>query len=294
MSALRGSAKTMTSAPFSMRAAASAWLGVVKMRRPKPPSVSVSTLARLSSARAPNSVSAERQQTSAKRPMKIAMVRMTDSDAGLRPRTEVRRMSLRHDYGHQNRNGRTNPAMPAKNKGRLARLLFPIHPLAWLLALLDVDRERRDRARFQAFDRDRLAGLLAEAVGALLDARERRVDLVDQLALAVARAQLNRPVGFRRGAVGQIRMIFALVLQVRERLAALAQDVFLPPQELHAEVLSLLLAHEGLGFARAILPRPRGVAVCPVLPFAVPVSAAGTVAFAVSTAAVTRKTPRHW
>src|ERR1700674_3233697 len=188
----------------------------------------------------------------------------------------------------------TNPAMTAKNKGRLARLLFPIHPLAALVALLGFDGERRDRARFQAFDRDRLAGLLAEAVGALIDARERRVDLVDQLALAVAGAQVNRTVGFRRGAVGQIRMILALVLQVRERLAALAQDVFLPAQELHAEVLPLLLAHEGLGFARAILARPRAVAVCPVLPVAVAVSVAGTVAFAVSIAAVTRKTPRHW
>src|ERR1700674_2157527 len=192
----------------------------------------------------------------------------------------------------------TNPAMTAKNKGRLARLLFPIHPLAALVALLGFDGERRDRARFQAFDRDRLAGLFAEAVGGLLDARERRVDLVDQLALAVAGAQLNRPVGFRRGAVGQIRMILALVLQVRERLAALTQDVFLPARELDAEVLALRLAHEGLGFARPVLAGVHAVAVAfavaLVLAVAVAVTVAGTVALAVTVAAVTRETPRHW
>ena len=47
---------------------------------------------------------------------------------------------------------------------------------------------------------------------------ERRVDLGDQLALAVAGAQLDRPVGFRRGAVGEVGMFDVLVLQVLEGL----------------------------------------------------------------------------
>ena len=38
------------------------------------------------------------------------------------------------------------------------------------MALLRLDRERRDRARLQPLQRDRLAGLLAIAVGAVVDA----------------------------------------------------------------------------------------------------------------------------
>src|ERR1019366_8438087 len=75
--------------------------------------------------------------------------------------------------------------------------IVAIHALALLVALLRFHRQRRDRARFQAADRDRLAGLLAKAVGAIVDAPERFVDLGDQLALAVARAQLDGAIGFR-------------------------------------------------------------------------------------------------
>src|SRR5262249_55432392 len=70
-------------------------------------------------------------------------------------------------------------------------LIVPVHALAALVALLGFDRERSNRPRFQAAQRNRLAGLLAIAVGTVLDAVERRVDLGDQLALAVARAQLD-------------------------------------------------------------------------------------------------------
>ena len=63
------------------------------------------------------------------------------------------------------------------------------------MALLRLYRQRRDRAGFEAAQRDRLAGLLAVAVGAVVDAAKRLVDLGDQLALAVARAQLDGTVG---------------------------------------------------------------------------------------------------
>jgi hypothetical protein len=89
------------------------------------------------------------------------------------------------------------------------------------VALLRLDRERRDRARLEPLQRDRLAGLLAVAVGAVLDALDRGVDLGDQLALPVAGAQLDRAVGLRGGAVGQIRVVLVLVLQVLQRVARL-------------------------------------------------------------------------
>src|SRR5438874_7914318 len=100
----------------------------------------------------------------------------------------------------------------------LASSLVAIDALPALVTLLRLDRERRDRARLEPLERDRLAGLLAIAVGAVVDAEERGVDLGDQLALAVARAQLDRAVGLRGGAVGEIGMVLVLVLEVLERL----------------------------------------------------------------------------
>ena len=87
--------------------------------------------------------------------------------------------------------------------GRLVRAastglpsVVAIDALAALVALLGLDRERRDRTGVEALEADRLAGLLAIAVGAVLDALEGGVDLGDQLALAVAGAELDRAVGF--------------------------------------------------------------------------------------------------
>src|SRR5262249_17071990 len=59
--------------------------------------------------------------------------------------------------------------------------LFSVNPLAALVAFLRLDRQGGNGTRFQAFERDRLAGLLAIAVGPVLDARQRRIDLGDQL-----------------------------------------------------------------------------------------------------------------
>ena len=96
-------------------------------------------------------------------------------------------------------------------------LLVAIDLLALLVALLRFDRQRRDRAGFEPLQRDRLAGLLAIAVGVVVDALQRGVDLGDQLALAVAGAQLDGAVGFRGGAVGEIGMVDVLFLQRLQR-----------------------------------------------------------------------------
>src|SRR5712691_7388260 len=55
--------------------------------------------------------------------------------------------------------------------------LVPVHALAALVALLRLDRQGGDGAGLQPPERDRLAGLLAEAVGAVVDALQRGVDL---------------------------------------------------------------------------------------------------------------------
>src|ERR1700722_7400808 len=92
-------------------------------------------------------------------------------------------------------------------------LLVAIDLLALLVTLLRLHRQRGDRAGFEPLQRDRLAGLLAIAIGVVVDALQRRVDLGDQLALPVARAQFDGAIGFGRSAVGEIRMVDVLFLE---------------------------------------------------------------------------------
>ena len=117
--------------------------------------------------------------------------------------------------------------LPCK-RARAVESVVAIDALAPLVALLGLDRQRRDRPGVEPLQADRLAGFLAIAVGAVLDPLERRVDLGDQLALAVAGAELDRAVGFGRGAVGEVGMVLAFVLKVLKRFARLLQDFFLP------------------------------------------------------------------
>src|SRR5467141_1243935 len=132
-------------------------------------------------------------------------------------------------------------------------LLVAIDLLAFLVALLRLHRERRDRARLQPLQRDRLAGLLAIAVAVVLDALQRRVDLGDQLALAVAGAQFDRAVGLRRRAVGEIGMIDVLFLQGLQRDPRFPEDLVLPRQQLGAKIIALAVVHERLFFGGSII-----------------------------------------
>src|SRR5262249_5671698 len=124
--------------------------------------------------------------------------------------------------------------------------LVAVDALAALVALLRFDRQGRDGACLKALDRDWLAGLLAEPGRAVLDARQRFVDLCDQFALAVTSAQLDRPVGLRRGAVGEIRVILILVLEVLEGLPCLPENIFPPCEQLLPEIVALTIIHERL------------------------------------------------
>jgi hypothetical protein len=97
--------------------------------------------------------------------------------------------------------------MRCARRGGGESLLIAIDSLAPLVPFLRLDREGRDRPRVEAPERNGITGLDAIAVRAVLDARQRGFDLGDQLALPVAGAQFDRPVGFRRRAVGEVGMI---------------------------------------------------------------------------------------
>jgi hypothetical protein len=103
-----------------------------------------------------------------------------------------------------------------------------MHLFAPLVLFLGFQRHRGDRARIQPLQADRLSGHLAIAVFATLDPPQRRVDLGDQLALAVAGAQFQRAVGLFAGAVGQIGDVAGAVLQVVDGLGRLPQQFLLP------------------------------------------------------------------
>src|SRR5689334_11270233 len=125
----------------------------------------------------------------------------------------------------------------------IAIIAVAVLTLAAFTTFLRFDGERRDRARFEALHADLLAGLEAVAVRAVFDALQRLVDLADQLALAIARAQLEAEFLFLRGAVVRVREVSRLVLHVRHGAVDFFHEVALPAVEDVAEVLELLLVH---------------------------------------------------
>src|SRR5208282_6880717 len=74
---------------------------------------------------------------------------------------------------------------------RCLDLVIAIDALAALVPFLRFEAQGCDRARIESFDTDGLAGLLAIAVGAIVDPAEGRIDFRYQLALPVARAKLD-------------------------------------------------------------------------------------------------------
>src|ERR1700681_3384425 len=124
--------------------------------------------------------------------------------------------------------------------------IVAINTFAPLVSFLRLDRKRGDGARFEPTERDPLTGLLATPVGAVVEPGQGGVDLGDQLALPVAGAQLDCPVGFGGGAVCGISMVLILALQMLQRLFRLFEDFVLPDEQLAAEILLLAFVHERL------------------------------------------------
>src|SRR6202030_3552966 len=90
---------------------------------------------------------------------------------------------------------------PRLHAGERSVAVQLLHPLA---ALLCLERESRRRPGEKTRNADRLAGLLAIAVGTVVDHLQRLLYFLEQLALPVPGAQLERVFLFERGAVRRI------------------------------------------------------------------------------------------
>src|SRR5262252_6000964 len=146
----------------------------------------------------------------------------------------------------------------------LAGFLLPVESLLLLAARLGFDRQRRGRAGDQPRDPDRLAGFLAVAVAAFVDAAQRLVDLLEELPFAVPGAKLERVLFLDRRLVGRVRLELVLA-QVLGGEVRLLEQLPLRGEQAVAEERELLGAHV-LGGRRAqqlrlghapVLPRGR-------------------------------------
>src|SRR5438270_2494501 len=126
--------------------------------------------------------------------------------------------------------------------------LVAVGALHALVPLLGLDRQRRDRARFEAANADRLLGLLAIAVSAGIDARQRGIDFRNQLSLTVAGPQFDRPLGLQGGTVGQVGLQQAFFLQVLQCPGRIGEELGAPAQQLLPKVFELPRVHELFGF----------------------------------------------
>src|SRR5690606_14793520 len=100
-------------------------------------------------------------------------------------------------------------SIPDSRPASIAHLFLAVFP-----AFLGVQTEGGDGAGIETIEADVFIGFLAEAVTTFLDALERLVDLRDELAIAVTRAQFQGVFGFPRGALGLVADIAHFVAQV--------------------------------------------------------------------------------
>ena len=140
-----------------------------------------------------------------------------------------------------------NDPIPAKGK-ILTSMLF-----------LSLKRHRRDRPGLKASQRNRLASDFAIAIFAIVETTYRGIDLGDQLALPVAGAKFDRPVGLARGAVGNIRFAQRVDLELRHGRATFFDNRFFPVAELAEEISPLLDAHELFFVSGTIIVRKQNL-----------------------------------
>src|SRR4051812_39657648 len=129
------------------------------------------------------------------------------------------------------------------NRSTITIVPIAVLALAALATFLRFDGQRGHRARFEALHADLFAGLQAIAIRAVFDTLEGLVDLADELALAITRAQLEAELLFLRGAIVRIREVRRFVFHVRDGAVHFFHEVALPAVQDVPEVVELDRIH---------------------------------------------------
>ena len=112
-----------------------------------------------------------------------------------------------------------------------------------LIQRLAINAKRRCWAGFQALDADLDTTLVTEAIITTFNAGECLVDLLDQLAFAVAIAQLDRHVGFLAGPIIRVGKYCRFVLHRMNGAVDIFAQLLFERFENLAEMSKLLRAH---------------------------------------------------
>src|SRR5258706_15167967 len=123
--------------------------------------------------------------------------------------------------------------------------VVPIAILAFtaLTALLCLETEGRHGPCFRALDADFFPGFEAVSIAAVFDPLQRVVDLADQLAFPIARAQLEAEFLFLSGAVIGVGKVGGFILHMSDSAIDFHHQVALQAQQDLLEMTQLLLAH---------------------------------------------------
>ena len=73
------------------------------------------------------------------------------------------------------------------------------------MAFLRLNRHGGDGSRLKPAERNRLTAFFAIAIGAVFDAFQRLINLIDQFSRPITRAEFKGAVCFNRGAIREIR-----------------------------------------------------------------------------------------
>src|SRR6056297_335120 len=147
-----------------------------------------------------------------------------------------------------------------------ARSVVAMHLFPALVTFLCLEAHGGDRARIQPLERDGLARHFAIPIFAIRDPAQRRIDLGDQLALAITGPQFQRAIGFLAGAIGNIGDVARSILKARHGAAAFLQQVGSPGQQLAPETFQLAFVHERFVLRGTVIIRQKrfGLHVAPL------------------------------
>ena len=123
------------------------------------------------------------------------------------------------------------------------------------VAFLRFDRHGGDGAGIKAAERNRFPAFFAIAIGAVFDSLQRLINLIDQFACPVPRAEFKCAIRFDRRAISKVSFRYAAFGKGGERLTCLAHKILTPSEQFLPEIFKLKGVHELLGIRGSVIGR---------------------------------------